>query len=360
MTFIEKREKVNPGFNIGVILGNKATKGSVGIELEFEGERLLRDNNTPPPWVFHNDGSLRGKENAEYVLASPVEFSEVEPSLKILWDALEKNKAKFDESNRTSVHVHLNVQQFHLNRLTSFLALYFTVEEILTAWCGEFRIGNLFCLRAKDAPAIITQIKQFIQTDGGTPIPDILHYGGVNIHAMAKFGSLEFRSMRGVSDIPTIMSWINILERLYRLSEEFKDPRAICELFSYEGPIGFFENIMGGCVPSIRSGVNMSDDEIADAMYEGIRLAQELCYCRDWTKFTPVDLKPDPFGRDAKKLAKRRPMPLIPNGSFNQVIIPSWAHYAVVPQDITHATPQPVTAEQLNSELEAILDEWSE
>jgi hypothetical protein len=33
---------------------------------------------------------------------------------------------------------------------------------------------------------------------------------------------------------------------------------------------------------------------------QGIRLAQRLCYAKDWGNFRPVDREPDPFGRKNK------------------------------------------------------------
>jgi hypothetical protein len=83
------------------------------------------------------------------------------------------------------------------------------------------------------------------------------------------------------------------------------DPRDICSLFSSEGPLAFFEKILGDRVPIVRAAIDYSDDQIRDAMYTGVRLAQDLCYCRDWGEYKAMKLKPDPFSRDLKKVAKR-------------------------------------------------------
>lgn len=303
--FVKKDTTPQHGFEVGVILNRKETKGQVGIEIEIEGTRLPHEDETPSPWQYHSDGSLRGKDNGEYVLARPVMFDAVPEALKKLWDVFATKKTTFDESMRTSVHVHLNCQTFHLNRLTAFMALYFTFEEVLTEWCGEHRVGNLFCLRAKDAPAIISQIRRFIKTDGRAELRDSLHYSGLNANALHKFGSLEVRSLRGCSDPKTILDWVGILERFYTLSAEFEDPREICSLFSAEGPLAFFENVLGDKAHLVRSGISYGPDQIADAMYDGIRLAQDLCYCRDWSVFKAMKLSRDPFGRDPRKIVKK-------------------------------------------------------
>lgn len=304
MVFVKRDAKARAGFSVGVVLSRKSTKGTVGIEIEVEGSKLPRSQ-TPAPWAYHTDGSLRGEENAEYVLQQPVEFREVKPSLDVLWAKFREMNSRLDDSNRTSVHVHLNVQEFFFNRLTSLMALYFTFEEVLTEWCGEHRVGNLFCLRAKDAPAIISQIRRFIRSDGKAQIQEHHHYSGLNANALHKFGSLEFRSLRGCSDPETILDWVSILERLYVLSGEFTDPRDVCNAFSSEGPMGFFDSVLGDLGPVVRKGVKMDEAQIRQSMYEGIRLAQDLCYCRDWSLFKGVELKPDPFGRSLRTLIKR-------------------------------------------------------
>ncbi len=302
----KKDEGPKMGFPISSILRLRPTRGDVGLEIEVEASNpLLKDNGELAPWWgYHHDGSLRGNDNAEYVLLKPIAFDKVPEALSFLWGKFDKYKSKLDDSNRTSVHVHLNCQQFHLNRLTAFCALYFCFEEVLTEWCGDHRVGNLFCLRAKDAPAIVSQMKRFIRAEGQAELRDGLHYSGFNVQALQKFGSVEIRTLRGVKDPVIIQQWVNILQRLYKLSEEFTDPRDVCSAFSQGGPLAFFDNMLGEMGSVVRDGVPFNDDRIISSMYEGIRMAQDLCYCRDWDLFKAVDIKDDPFGRDPRKIVK--------------------------------------------------------
>lgn len=293
----------------------KPIKGSVGIEVEVEGDKFPKvpgheTTHKALPlegwtfWSYVKDGSLRGHDNAEYVLQRPIDFDQVPAAIEELDSKLKAYGSVLSESNRTSVHVHLNCQDFHMNRLASFCALYFCFEEVLVEWCGDHRVGNLFCLRGKDAPGLITKIKRFIQSDGQTELSDGLHYSGLNANALTKFGSLEVRSMRGPTDLSIIVQWVKVLERLYNLSAEFTDPRDIPAQFSAQGPLTFFETILGEEGITLRQGIDFDDERIRDSMYEGIRLAQDLCYCRDWGNFKPVDMKDDPFGRDMRKVSK--------------------------------------------------------
>lgn len=303
--FISKDLQSKPSFNIGITLGRKPTKGEVGLEIEVEGKNIPKDGAIPPPWVYHIDHSLRGAENAEYVLAKPIAFDDVPKALDKLWKTFDEWKSVFDDSNRTSVHVHLNCQEFYLNRLTAFFALWYALEEPLTEFCGEHRVGNLFCLRAVDAPALVTYMKRFVKNDGAGGLPEILHYGGLNPNALYKYGSLEIRTLRFDGKQETIQTFLNILQRLYLYSAEFSDPREVVALFSSGGPLSYFDTLLGDQAPIVKAAIGWSNQEIADAMYRGIRFAQEICYCRDWDLYKTQELKPDPFGRDSRKLVNK-------------------------------------------------------
>lgn len=299
--FIVRHKARKEGYDILNTLGVPPARGEVGIEIEVEGASLPKNNeDLRPYWGYHIDHSLRGEDNAEYVLNKPILFSEVPKALDDLWKVFEKSNARLDESNRTSIHVHLNCQSFHLNRVAAFSALWFCVEEILTEFCGSHRVGNLFCLRGKDAPAIVTSLKKFLKNDGRTELRDGLHYAGFNTNALYKFGSIEIRTMRGVRDKKVIQDWVSILERIWRLSEEYTDPRDIPPMMSYEGSSEFLRKVLGDKTDMVLSSINMTDEEVRDSLYEGVRIAQDICYCRDWSEYFPVVLKADPFGRRKK------------------------------------------------------------
>ncbi len=302
---IPKRDKPKNGINIATLLGKKPIVGEVGIEIEVEGKKLPKSDDTPEPWVYHVDHSLRGAENGEYVLFKPLPFHKVPDALDKLWAVFREKKSKIDDSNRTSVHVHVNCQPFYLNRLTSFMALWFIVEEVLTEWCGEHRVGNLFCLRAKDAPAITRYIKDFIVNDGQTVLNEVLHYAGLNASALKKYGSVEIRTLRGCSDPRVIQDWVDIIHRLYDLSGDYPDPRDVCTGLSSLGPVAFFNNILGHKAKTVLGQLNLTENQLSNSVYEGCRIAQDLCYCREWDLYKPVEIKRDPFDRSLKQVAKK-------------------------------------------------------
>lgn len=304
------RPKQQQVFPIAATLGLREVKGDVGLEIEVEGNKFKKTE-LPKPWVYHKDNSLRGEDNAEYIFANPRKFSDVPGDIDALWKMFKDYGSVLDDSNRTSVHVHLNVQDFFLDRFTTFLALYITFEEILTEWCGEHRVGNLFCLRAKDAPAIIQQARQFIRRDLQYDLREGLHYAGMSIYSVPRQGSVEIRCMSGTQDPSLIKEWVSILQRLYERSGVYESPDQYIETFSYLGPMRFMDEVFGDKVPTIRKRVEMSDADIRESLYEGIRMAQDLCYCRDWGRFNHTKLAPDPFKRSPRTVINHlRNLPL--------------------------------------------------
>jgi hypothetical protein len=291
--FIRRTESRTNGGDIKTVFGLRPYKGQVGLEVEVEGNMFPKDYEyddygdqvpigedvIPPRWAYTHDGSLRGEDNAEYIINQPTEFHEVPKAIDELWEMFDNYGSKLDESNRTSIHVHLNAQKWHLNRVCAFFGLYFIVEDILTHWCGDHRVGNLFCLRAKDAPGIVSRLKQFFKSEHGWVLNDGMHYSGINALALKKLGSIEIRTMRGVKDPETIKTWVAILERIYLMSSEYPDPRDIVHGFSGQTRKSFLQSILGSFTTQIMDECGMTTEQIDASLVEGIRIAQSLCYC---------------------------------------------------------------------------------
>lgn len=302
---LKYREKQLLGLDIANLFVHDRIGGEVGIELEFEGNKFPKEV-VSKGWTVHTDHSLRGHDNVEYVLTRPINFTEVNGHVLAIFSDMAKYGTILDDSNRTSVHVHLNCHNFHMNRIATFAGIYFTLEEVLAEYCGEHRVGNLFCLRAIDAPDIISTLARFIKNNGSMDIREGMHYAGFNIHALRKFGSIEIRLMRGAMSASQVTDWVSILQRIYELSADFPSPYRVAEMFSESGPLAFFDSILGPMSTTVRNSIGWSDDQVREALYRGIRLAQDILYAQDWNVYKPHNPKPDPFRRPAKRVMKSR------------------------------------------------------
>ena len=128
--------------------GLNKTEGQIALELEVEGKNLPSINTKL--WTTHTDGSLK-LGGMEYVHNGPKMIDEVYESLKNFEDRLVKKESTVYESERTSVHAHLNMQDKTVKQVLQAATAYYMLEPALMNLAGEKRKGNLFCLTMEAA-----------------------------------------------------------------------------------------------------------------------------------------------------------------------------------------------------------------
>lgn len=210
------------------IVGIKDPNADVGIEVEVEGRGLIAFDSRV--WEAKHDGSLR--DGIEYVYKKPLAIGKVEESLNELKDNLKDAKLNF--SFRTSVHVHVNCLDLEYDQLLNFIYLSTLMDSMLVNYCGEQRKTNRFCLRLSDAEGLIDVISPLF---GFRKRPDYnldqyiernqVRYAAVNVESLVKFGTIEFRSMRGTLDKDVLLPWVETLVNIREYSKQFKDPQEV-------------------------------------------------------------------------------------------------------------------------------------
>lgn len=273
--------------NVQAIFGipdNMRVAGDVGVEIEVEGLRLPQGGKY---WRREQDGSLRGAENAEYVLRTPLTLHQLKMALKSLAIGYKKNESVVDESVRAGVHVHVNVQGLSIIQLYNYLTLYLVFEELLTKFCGKSREGNLFCLRACDAEFLIQALQHAAQTRRWRSlVTDDLRYASVNVKALGNYGSLEFRAMRSTKDFDVIQTWAEVLVLLREKAKEFFEPTDIINGFSEGESSTFLDRIFGQYAHIFKAY-----DGYEKALVRGVRIAQEVAFCTNWQELIEQEQK---------------------------------------------------------------------
>lgn len=255
-------------------------EGDNGVEIEVEGANLpIRIPGGL--WNAIDDHSLRG-ESKEYVFAKPLNEVDTETALRQLAEEFVKHKSKINDSYRTSVHVHVNVQELTMRQLYNFITLYITFEDILIDMCGRERDGNLFCLRVTDAEQLVESLKSLpmhgninqFQGDG-------MRYASFNINSVGKYGSLEFRAYRGTTKTEDILVWVKLLNTLRNAAKQFADPQEIVSNFSKLGYRQFTANVFGN---NALSDYIMNARDAEKRLLDGARYAQEIAFCvKSWS-----------------------------------------------------------------------------
>lgn len=255
----------------------------IGVEIECEGKFLFT---TPTKyWLAKGDNSLRpvdGHQPVEYVLSNPLSRSDLDKALNYLLARIQKTST-LSLSQRCSVHVHLNCQNLTMKQVITFVCAYLTLEELLVEWCGEERVGNLFCLRAKDAHHFVKVIEDCIRNDSYSPMgSDNVRYTSCNVAALGKFGSVEFRSLRGVVDKPIISTWVDMLLKLRERACDMTDPRVLVDVFTKLGPKKYLKFMLGD-----NAELFLKRPDYDKIIWDGVRLIREIAYASEWAPPLP-------------------------------------------------------------------------
>jgi len=272
--------------NVKDYFGPKAQAGEVGIEIELEGKNFpLKFSKY---WTSKTDGSLRGN-NIEYILTKPLARTVYPKALKYLTDMQDKNGTVVKNTGNAGIHVHINVQEMSMVQVYNFICLYLMYEDLLMAFCGESREGNFFCLRAKDAEYLIKVLTDVAKQEywEGIDAGGNVRYASINVGALRKFGSLEFRGMRSPIDNDTLILWTEVLLKLKDCAKKYKTPKDIIEGFSRDGQEYFTEKVFGKYAKKIFRDYNWGEK-----LVEGMWRAQDIAYCRDWTTIPIEKVKP--------------------------------------------------------------------
>ena len=261
--------------SIGTFFGHSQIEGEVGVEIEIESDNELPSQESLPRyWIKAHDGSLRGEHNGEYVLKTPKKEADAYKAV----DYLSRKLPVINDSVRAGVHVHINVRELSFLQIWTFISCYYILENLLTDWCGEGRQGNHFCLRVIDADVVLQRLVCAIHRDDPHLLDrDSIRYAALNLNALSKFGSLEFRQLRTPLDFGVIKTWISILLSIKRNSSLFPNPRAVVENFSGGGEEEFLRVMLGE-----HTNLFSMDSNKMWSLRRGVVVAQEIAYIREW------------------------------------------------------------------------------
>jgi len=253
------------------------SQSHIGLELEIENESGRSDLRH---WNRVEEGSI--SHGFEYVLAGPKAGVELQDALIEMQQAMEGSSATFSE--RTSVHIHINILDMTFLQLVSFLALLVMLEKVLYKYVEPHRTTNHFCWAFGDCEELIEIVKRLRAASERSPdhLRDSIQrelqteackYAGINLSAIKNYGSLELRMHHGTADTAALLRWINIIQSIkaYAMVES-NTPSNILDNKISNGIPSIFENILGSY-----SGLLEYQGYEEDILY-GIRLAQDFIY----------------------------------------------------------------------------------
>lgn len=276
---------------VGPLTGVRQNAGNLfGIELELEGRGVGLPDVATKGWLRHNDGSLRG-ESIEFTTNGGHTLDETMKLVNELFQKFKENGVKFNDSIRTSTHVHLNFSDKTIKQVLNFFMLFTVFEEVLQHYSGEDRKGNLFCISSREAEGIIHLLEGAVDA-GNMRIfaGDKCKYSACNLSTLYKFGTLEIRTMRGATSAEQVNRWLSILNDLYVYSlNTLVSPVDVVVDLSQLGAEGLSKKIF---TPDNYQELMRTFPQIQNLHYslmEGVRLIQVFAYEVDADFRQPFD-----------------------------------------------------------------------
>ncbi len=257
--------------------GKQIPPGDQGLELELEfAESQVWDLNEKL-WTVHSDElSLR---NCGYEISAtvPLKMDSLEAVIEPLCENI--NRRNPIVSNRTSTHVHENMLRHSVLQVLNCIVVYWLLETPLTRYCGEEREGHHFNLRLKDAEAMVPILCDSLKSD--RPLRDLgdkVRYAGLNLSALNKFGSLEFRSMRGSTDPKLIVSWMKAIHHLCSVAKTFESPAHVFDFYLDCNKDKFVRHFL----PEDLANVVLNTPGYSQMMDESASIVCALAYTQPW------------------------------------------------------------------------------
>lgn len=207
----------------------------LGVEIEVEG---VEDRDAIPTavrtfWNAETDNSLR-EGGVELVFSEPFVGNGVVEALDNFC-AWAKNSAKV--SSRTGLHVHMDVRDMTINEFKLLCTTYAICEAVLYKFVGDKRETNLFCLPWYSSDTELDKLTKALNNHDSAimHIENIERYSGLNLAALRKFGSIEFRQLKTTFDFDRILLWVNMILSLRKF--------ATSGITSYDGVISLFYDL---------------------------------------------------------------------------------------------------------------------
>lgn len=258
---------------VSELFNHKKYEGDLGIEIEIEGDNLPR---IVKGWRCEDDGSLRG-ESCEYVTSTPLKIDTIDLTIDELKKSFYKKGGTINESVRAGVHVHVNIQEMDILQVGCFATMFYMLEDILIRFCGQYREGNLFCLRTSDADyGLYYVIDSFNKKNHNRLNNDKIRYSAINWKPFTTYGSIEFRSMRTPSNLDLVSLWAKILLKVLEKSMFYNHPRDIIAAMSMNTPQEFLKETLDEYYYSL------SFEGESEYLMKGMENAQDFAFLINW------------------------------------------------------------------------------
>ena len=207
----------------------------MGIELEAESVYVgTLAPLTLAGWTMDRDGSLRN-DGREFVLSQPLAGSSLTRAIHTLFEMQSPARGqmlRYQVNPRAGTHVHINWIENTVGSAAALIALMYMIEPLVYSWADEDRAWCSYCNPLSDIPASV--LNKLLRMDADEDDEDewllreiddeaVGRYHGLNIVALAKYGTFEFRYFPSTASRADMIKWVKFVQLAKRCAVAFEN-----------------------------------------------------------------------------------------------------------------------------------------
>ena len=269
------------------------TLTGVEVEVDRDGTRTtVMPVTYSPEWQEKHDGSLQN--GREYVLAGPLSGQPLVAAVYKLYS----NGTRVNRTYTGSTHIHLNVMDgFSAEALQALSLITYAFENVLyyvgdnsRQWCG-------YANRMTSAPhdvleALLSDKFQFSRVRNAVSQS---RYYGLNLQALSKYGTVEFRYFPTAESPEELLKWITLVQNIKRAAADLGNVHGvIAKLSTKEGYNDFVATYM--------SEVQEEVDAVSEYSRVKSLMSKALIIASAWEPERATEYDPERLGKRIPKL----------------------------------------------------------
>ena len=173
---------------------------------EFEIEAVKSFGETDAYFSIEEDSSLRN--NGREFKTPPCDFERALELFNILHKEVKLGQNPF--SDRTSIHVHVNVANMTMEQLRQLTLTYALLEPVFFKFVGAERQHSIYCV-----PLNYTFLPSVYKQDVTGMYHKWHKYTAFNLKPVKELGTVEFRHLYGTNDREVFNKWLTALKDLF-------------------------------------------------------------------------------------------------------------------------------------------------
>lgn len=170
------------------------------------------NHDTPDAWMAVPDGSLGGDAYTAEIV-SPILSDARLNEARTVSRALLASGARVNTS--TGFHVHMGASQIGTRGIANLVVNYYTTHPIFAKMVAPSRVNSRWCkvLSLSDAQDTADRLN-----NNTFRFADADRYYSLNLHAVRRHGTLEFRLHQGTLNATKALAWVNFLTAMVNYS----------------------------------------------------------------------------------------------------------------------------------------------